>query len=413
MNSHLKDIEFLSPPDFDLNCFTQIEKEEPFSENSISFLNALSILLRNDPESNDFPELASLAFFFRKANLIHLKEIYYPHNGLRIGKGIVFHITPSNVPVNFAYSLGAGILSGNLNIVRLPSKKFKQVDIVLKAIQALGESREFQLFSRRMLLVRYDKLISATAYFSSLCDVRLIWGGDIAIEEIKKNNLPPKATDVTFADKYSICIINADKYKEERSPEKIAHAFYNDTFLFDQNACTSPHLIVWMGSDEHVSESQQIFWDHLHDLVKKRYDFQPLSAVNKLAAFCNQAIHLGEIRKTSMPDNLIWRTEIKELSEDLDKYRGNCGYFVEYKAASLLELSRIISEKHQTIACYGVQKEDWTQFNAQNNLDVMDRIRPVGKTSDFSLTWDGYNLIDTLSMQSIMNPDKQKNVKKT
>ena len=27
----------------------------------------------------------------------------------------------------------------------------------------------------------------------------------------------------------------------------------------------------------------------------------------------------------------------------------------------------------------------------------IDRIVPIGKTTDFSLTWDGFDLIDTLS----------------
>ena len=28
---------------------------------------------------------------------------------------------------------------------------------------------------------------------------------------------------------------------------KICNGFYNDTFLVDQNACSSPHLIYWVG----------------------------------------------------------------------------------------------------------------------------------------------------------------------
>ena len=55
-----------------------------------------------------------------------------------MGKGVVFHIAPSNVPVNYAYSLVTGLVCGNINIVRLPSKKFPQTDIINSAIiQAL------------------------------------------------------------------------------------------------------------------------------------------------------------------------------------------------------------------------------------------------------------------------------------
>ncbi len=398
MHNQLKNIKILFPEHVNLSGFVQMQTEEPFSENAISFLNALAIILRNNPQSKDFPEIVTFAFFCRRANLIQLKKTYYAQNNTRTGRGIVFHISPSNMPVSFAYSLVSGILSGNLNIVRLPSKKFKQVDIICEAIQALSEKPEFQLFAQRMLLVRYDKLSSATAYFSSICDARIIWGGDLAVQEIKKNSLAAKAIDVTFADKYSICIINADSYIHENSPQKVARLFYNDTFLFDQNACTSPHLIVWLGSDENVAASKQLFWDNLYHLVREQYHLQAHFAIDKLATFYNQAIHLGEIKKTAMPDNLIWRIELHELPEDMAKYRCNGGYFVEYKAASLSELSGIISKQHQTIACYGIEKEEWVRFSVQKKLDVMNRIRPIGKTSEFSLHWDGYNLIDTLSI---------------
>ncbi|HXD94217.1 MAG TPA: acyl-CoA reductase [Bacteroidia bacterium] len=401
MKYQLNNIEFLFPAEPNLAHFVEMCPEEPFSENAIAFLNALSIILKNETKTYNFPEIATFAFFCRKANLLQLKKNYYPQNDTRKGKGIVFHITPSNVPVNFAYSLVSGILSGNLNIVRVPSIKFEQVEIICNAIYTLYSKPKFQSFCQRMLLIRYDKLSDATAYFSSICNARIIWGGDDSIREIQKNTLAPTALDVTFADKYSICIINADNYINEVSPLKIAQAFYNDTYLFDQNACTSPHLIVWLGHDENVAEAKRVFWDNLYSLVKKRYYFQPHSAIDKLTAFYTQALHLEGIKKAAMPDNLIWRVELSALSEDVPNYRCNCGYFAEYKAASLSELADIGFSKRQTIAYYGIEKEDLIQFSAQKNTTAIDRMIPIGKTSEFSLTWDGYNLIDTLSKQIV------------
>jgi hypothetical protein len=397
MKNPLTNIEFLFPELPDLNGFVQMSTEEPFSENAVSFLDALSGILRNESKTTKFPEIATFAFFCRRANLIQLKRNYYPGNNCRSGRGIVFHITPSNAPLNFAYSFLSGILSGNLNIVRVPSKKFEQAEIILFAIHALSRNPEYHSFSQRILFVRYDKQNSATSYFSSLCDVRIIWAGDSAVQEIQKSRLRPEAFDVTFADKYSFCVINADSYKDEPSPKTIAQRFYNDTFLSDQNACTSPHLVVWLGSDENISDSKKIFWTHLHDLVKRTYQLQPHSAINKLATFYNQALHLEEIKKTDMPDNLIWRIELSVLSTDIINYRGNCGYFVEYTAASLSELSKIISRKCQTLVYYGIQKEMLMEFTTEMNPNGMDRIVAIGKASDFSLTWDGYNLIDILS----------------
>ena len=42
---------------------------------------------------------------------------------LEASLGMIFHITPSNIPTNFAYSMIFGLINGNSNIT-VPSKKF-------------------------------------------------------------------------------------------------------------------------------------------------------------------------------------------------------------------------------------------------------------------------------------------------
>ncbi|HEY5510484.1 MAG TPA: acyl-CoA reductase [Prolixibacteraceae bacterium] len=397
MQKNFNDIEFLFPREFDIDSFIQSSPLEPFSEDSMEYLNALSIELNKSPNIRNYPDVATFAFFCRKANIHHLKTQYSQEDILRLGRGIVFHIAPSNVPVNFAYSLICGLLSGNLNIVRVPSKRFEQVEIICNAIQKLSQESKFESFSSRIVLLRYDRQNSATAYLSSICDVRVIWGGDTTIEQIRANKLPPRSFDITFADRYSLCAINADKYIHETAPEKIALGFYNDTYLFDQNACTAPHLIIWLGNVENIKIAQKNFWDNLYELVKSRYQVQPVIAVDKLTSFYNQAALSNQIKKTNTPDNLIWRIELNDLSKDIDKFRCTSGYFSEYKATSLFELSKIIDRKYQTLSYYGIEKGDLIQFIEQVKPLGIDRIVPIGKTTDFSLTWDGFNLIESLS----------------
>ena len=98
-------------------------------------------------------------------------------NSLALGRGIVFHIAPSNVPVNFAFSLIGGLLSGNSNIVRVSSKRFEQVEIIIDAIRVLNRQKKHSHVSKRLAIVRYDRNSEGTSFFSSICDVRLIWGG--------------------------------------------------------------------------------------------------------------------------------------------------------------------------------------------------------------------------------------------
>jgi hypothetical protein len=396
MQKNFKDVEFLYPREFDLDSFRQRTTLEPFSDESIEYLNALSKELNKDSRTRNYPDVATFAFFCRKANILNLRNKQSQENIIRLGRGLVFHIAPSNVPVNFAYSFLSGILSGNLNIVRVSSKNFEQVEIICNAINKISQEQKCQAFSERLVLVRYDRISSATELFSSICDVRIIWGGDSTIEQIRMNQLSARSFDVTFSDRYSICVINADQYINEDNPEKIALGFYNDTYLFDQNACTAPHLVIWLGSDKNVKAAKNIFWDNLYQLVKIRYSIQPVIAVDKLTSFYNQSART-EVRKTATTDNLIWRIELKDLVKEIDEFRCTSGYFSEYHASSINELSKIINKKYQTLSYYGLSKDELSSFILEEKPNGIDRIVPIGRTPDFSLTWDGYDLINTLT----------------
>jgi hypothetical protein len=397
MQMTFKDINFLNiDSNWDINEYKSLKPMTPFSNHVIVFLDSLSKELNKNIKTRQYPDVATFAFFCRKANLLQLKK-RYNDDLVKLGRGIVFHIAPSNVPVNFAYSLIVGMLSGNSNIVRVPSKNFDQVKIIVEAINALSNRSEFEPVSKRIILVRYDRSNSATDSFSSICDVRIIWGGDETISQIRENVLPPRAFDVTFADRYSLCVINADKYIDEKEPEIIANDFYNDTYLFDQNACTAPHLVIWTGANANVDTAQLIFWDNLYNIVKDKYEVQSVRAVDKLARFYDQAIQLSDIELVGTVDNLLWRIKLNDLSSDIDLFRCNAGYFSEYHASSILDLSKIINRKYQTLAYYGFSKRELKEFIIQLKPLGIDRIVPIGRTMDFSLVWDGYSLIGSLS----------------
>jgi hypothetical protein len=398
MQKSFSDVTILHPKNVSWDNVQKSRPLEPFTEATIDFLNDLSKEINKYPETREYPDVATFAFYCRRANILGLKKQYAEDNTIRLGRGIIYHVAPSNVPVNFAYSLISGMLSGNLNIVRVPSKLFRQVNLIVEAIEEVSKLEKHCKIAERIILLRYDRKNKATSYLSNICDVRIIWGGDETITQIRMNPLPPRAFDVTFADRYSMCVINADKYIYEENKEKIAIGFYNDTYLFDQNACTAPHLVVWTGKKKNVSDSKKQFWNELYKVVvSKKYDVQPVIAVDKLTALYNQAVKGNEITKVESSDNLIWRVEIQGLDQKIEEYRCTSGYFSEYHATNLSEISKIINRKYQTLAYYGFEKSELKKFMLNEKPNGIDRIVPIGRTSDFSLIWDGFNLIESLS----------------
>ena len=374
-----------------------VAPHEPFSAEAVAFLGALSARLMRDPMTRTLPDVATFAFFCRKASLERLRQRFVSPAELRLGRGVVFHVAPSNVPVNFAYSLVAGILAGNVNVVRVPSKPFPQVDAIVRALtDVMAEPQYADTFGNRMVLVRYDRTSTATEWLSALCDVRVIWGGDQTIATIRQNPIPARAFDVTFADRYSFCAIDAAAYLSQADAPAVAEAFYNDTYLFDQNACSAPHLVVWRGDEQTVCQAKERFWSALHDYTERKYQLAEVLAVDKLTAFYSQAIGM-DIRREPTPDNLIWRVETDTLPDNIDQYRCKAGYFTECRISSLDEVTHIVNRKYQTLAYYGFEASELASFVRTARPQGIDRVVPIGKTTDFDLVWDGYDLIKTLS----------------
>lgn len=367
----------------------------PFSEEVCSFLADLSGALLSDQEAKAYSDVITFAFFCRKANIARIKESYRDRVKGRVGRGLTFHIAPSNVPINFAYSMAAGLLSGNACIVKVSGKPFPQTAIVCRAIHKALDLNAGLVES--IAVVRYSNDAEITEYFSSLCAVRVIWGGDETIAEIRKAALRPRSFDISFADRYSICVIDSANYLKASDLQRIAQDFYNDTFLYDQNACSSPRMILWLGESSVTTKAKEVFWGEMHRFLIGKYTVEPEIAVNKLLADYRCAVELENPVLEPAVDNLIRRIHVRKLPANLPDYRCAGGSFIEYDETSLDALSDIVTEKYQTLSYIGLDPDQIRGWVVKAGLKGIDRIVPVGRTADFSLIWDGYDLILTMS----------------
>ncbi len=388
-----------------------------FDKSILSFMTDLSKEIMKLPKAKQYPDVITLGFWLRKSSLAVLQKRFgYCENGhIKIGRGCAFHIAPSNVPVNYAYSLVSGLLMGNTNIVRVPSKDFPQVNIINKCIlKTLEYHSEIKPY---ITLIRYNRDKDINDILSNICDVRVIWGGDETVNEIRTSSIRPRTTEIAFADRYSLALIDAKEYLrmtsngvDENAVRKIALDFYNDTYLSDQNACSSPRLIAWIiksGSieqlnaeespEEILQKSKEIFWKGVYDLVSSKYSLQPIQAMDKLTTEYLATISWnGRLSKEHSYGNFITRIKLDEPDSELMDYRGNSGYFYECDIDDIMRLQNFCDDTHcQTIAVLGDSELVRPLFNT--GIKGVDRVVPFGHTMDFDLVWDGYNLVDMMS----------------
>lgn len=397
MHSKIKNIKLLCGSK---KFLTQVDI--PFSKLSINFLDDLSILLLKDKSANKFGDILSLAFWIRKKNITNLKKNFFNKNQNKIGLGNIFHITPTNVPTNFAYSFIFGLLTGNSNLVKLPNQSFEQVDIICKKINFLFNKKKYLKYKNSNFFFKYDSNnISVTNKFSKMSDARMVWGGDNTVKNIKKLETKIKVKDLYFSEKYSLSVISSSNYlsSEKSSKLDLAKNFYNDTFIFDQNACTSPRIVLWQGNKNNNDKAKFIFWNLLKDIVLKKYKCEYSSSVEKYKNFCLDAVKSENFKKFKNFQNLIYVVELKNISKDTYRTFKNFGYFYEFDLTNFNSIQKLFSSKTQTLSYYGYTKKFLNNFIKKNKINKIDRITKIGDTMKMNFVWDGYNIYNDLTKE--------------
>ena len=372
-----------------------------YSDIVCEFLEEVSGMLRKDAEARMYPDILTFAFWCRRANIKKLKENYVtPY--LRVGKGMVFHVAPSNVPINFAFSLVFGMLSGNANVVRVSQKDFPQIAIVCRILNKVLEAEKYELLKKQTQVVSYGHSREINDYFSKVCHARVIWGGDATIEELRQLPIGTRATEITFADRYSFGIINESVVNELREEAllELAGKFYNDTYLMDQNACSSPHLILWKDALEN-EVGRKKFWNAVAEIAKK-YELPEKKVMDKYTILCEQSAGIEEIQSVDCYDNLLYVAKLSKVPEELEELRGRFGLFYEADITDYKDVISKVTPKMQTCVTYGVDKKELADAIVESHVLGVDRIVDIGDSMNIGVNWDGIDVIGHLSRQIVV-----------
>jgi hypothetical protein len=364
----------------------------------IEFLNQISNSIFNEKKSKTFPDLVSFAFWCRQSNIIKIKNSLKEN---RFGRGVVLHICPSNVAMNYAYSLVFGLIAGNTNIVRLPSIKFPQVDILNNIIKNQLKKKKFKIFNKRICLINYKKSDYISNKLSMISDARLIWGGDQTIIAFKKYDTKPRVVDLYFANRYSLCLINSKKFNKLKNIQikELAHKFFIDSYTMSQNACSSPKSLIWSGNLN--SKKKELFWNELSKTASNKFDFD-ITLSNKKILNLNRIVLSKNITgKVEFKKFNLVRIKHKknQVPKNLESLQPNLGTFFEFEISTNSILKKFISSRTQSLTYFGYSNIELLDLIKKNNLPGIDRMIKIGNAFEMSHIWDGTNIIETLSRE--------------
>tara|TARA_B100000029_G_scaffold514881_1_gene619459 strand:+ start:8856 stop:10043 length:1188 start_codon:yes stop_codon:yes gene_type:complete len=365
-----------------------------FDQNIILLLNEISKEILNNSEYKKFPDLISFGFWCRANNIRTIINNYSFFKN-RMGRGTVLHITPSNVPTNFAYSMVFGLLSGNNNIIRLPSKNFFQVKILCDILKKISKKKIYKKSFNRLLLIKYENSDLISSELSKNVEARIIWGGDNTVNKFKSFKTKPRCVDLAFANRYSISLIDSNRLAQLNSKDLaiLAKKFYNDTYTMDQFGCSSPNSIFWLGKNNIAKKN---FWLELSKVVNKVYDLDLSGANQKISNLMNYTLGKNKKFKANIQNFNLVTLKSKELN--FDNFENvNFGTFLEINLKDINYLKKYTSEKLQTITYYGTDFKSIKNFIIKNRIKGIDRIVPIGRAFDLTPEWDGIDIISTLS----------------
>ncbi len=365
----------------------------PFNNLIFEFFYKLNQNLKKNKKINIHPDLAYLNFWLRPSNL---KKIILEYESLiktRARIGILFHLCPSNTPLNFFYSFFFGLITGNINIVRLPSKNYVSIEILLNEISKIFRDKKFFKIKNNSYFISYDKNAIYTEKLSKIADLRIIWGGDSTVNSIRNYKLKPRSREITFADRISCAIINSSKYNSlpEKEKKKIAQKFYNDAYFLDQNACSSPHVIFWIGNN--LKKSRFKFWNYVSDYAKNNYNQPDIATIDKLSNYYDDIIEKKINNKLNL-NSFTYNILLNKIDPKyFNSLRGKWGYFYEYNLKKIEFLNKFLDDKVQTLIYFGIDHEKVFNQLRLHKDNAVDRIVPIGNAHQFTQNWDGYDLI--------------------
>lgn len=366
--------------------------DRTFSQSAVEFTTALS---KKFLKIKNTPEIVALGFWLRKANIQQMKNQFLQKKDSSIikARGTIFHIAPSNVDTIFVYSWILSLITGNRNIIRLSTKT--ELNQLLQLI--LEELPNHPVVAERTLICTYEHTENLTNLISENCHTRVIWGGDQTIRSIREIPLAPLANELAFADRFSLSVLNGEIIDrlEERELNTLVEKFYNDSFWFNQMACSSPRLIIWL------KHSSKRFWIELEKKIReKQYELLAATQMIKYTTALELTTYNAVEQVVSNP--YITRIEVETIQDHIKELHCGNGVFYEVTCSELYEISKYISDKDQTMSYYGLTQMELAAIIEQIDTRGIDRIVPVGQALDFDYIWDGQNFLTSFTREVVL-----------
>jgi hypothetical protein len=379
----------------------------------IEFLSRLGRKIITDKTVNSLPGVSYLSLWLRRDNLKKMCKLNYldgryvenfenTENNFKLRaqpRGVVCHWIAGNMPTLAFFSLMQSILSKNGSIVKIPEHN---KDVILSILRNLGDIEvvfEGEIHSgkeilRSLSIVSFDHNdYEASKDFSLAADCKIIWGGEAAVKAIYALPQKEHCEVISFGPKYSFGVFDRE-YIESGDFEKALDNSVVDVVLFNQMACSSPHVLFFEKSRYPIEKIGEIMKNCFEKLPEKflRQNLPEGTATNIINI---RGIYLLEDdKKILKSDDLGWTILINKDVKLEEPVQGKVIFVKEVDDVS--EVVSLITRKIQAMIVCITDRQKREEFANDATYRGVDRIVVPGRIHDFSLPWDGILTLNRL-----------------
>ncbi len=174
-------------------------------------------------------------------------------------RGLVAQWIAGNIPTLAVFSFVLSALVKNVNLVRVPKESLHVVGRLIAALEStsVNDSAGATLSGRDILdgasffyFPGEDRSLHAA--LSLRADARVVWGGPDTLATVFALPRHEHCEDIVFGPKFSIALVDAQGRRRVvdggDDGAALARAIVRDIVLFEQTACSSPHILYVEGT---------------------------------------------------------------------------------------------------------------------------------------------------------------------
>jgi len=386
----------------------------------VEIIHEYSKILSKDRKFLNYEGVTFLVLWLKKINIekllhINLGKQEYLDDFIQIEdnkymkalpRGLVCHFMAGNVPTLPIFYLIQSLLCKNINLIRVPIDNINIVAELLKPLKDITINFEGTCYSGLALLkctslINFpSKNIELNTEMSIAADVRVICGGDEAVNTLAILTKKTTCKDIIFGPKYSFAVFEKSAMESANFSQTL-DAFVSDIISFDQKACSSPQVLFIEKSNLSIKEVALELSKSINK-ISKRYPKNKIDEATAAKIINKRGEYLLSLEKDIICGIGLDYTILIDKETNLEE-PVQCRTIFLKEIGNILDVCKLITPRIQTIGIASQDKNKIMDFANKVSLKGVDRLVKVGFMNLYDSPWDGMLFMSEIVKWTTLN----------